>query len=109
MTIDTVIALVETAAVLYLVWLERKVLDVEVRNADAFDAYFKLRRAWYEARMRKLATDNASKLVQHGSGDSQRATVQPVCADNSSPNAPIRDEVAADEPAQPPLDNSESD
>ena len=101
MTIDTVIALVETIAVLYLVLLERRVLDVETRNADAFDAYFKLRRAWYEARMRKLAADNASKLVQHGDNNSQREAVQPVCADDSPPLTAVRDQAPLDQPAQP--------
>lgn len=91
----------ETAAVLHLVYLERKVLDVETRNLGLFDEYFRTRRAWYEARMRKLATDNAGKLVQHGSDDGQRATVQPASDDHGPSDTSIRDEVAIAESAQP--------
>lgn len=91
----------ETAAVLYLVWLERKVLDVEIRNADAFDAYFKLRRQWYEARMRKLALDSKGKLVQTGDSHSERPAVQPETTHSGESDVSVRDETASDEPAQP--------
>jgi hypothetical protein len=53
MTIDTGLLLTETVAVLYLVYLERLVLEVERKNLSAFQMYFEARIAWYKKRSEK--------------------------------------------------------